>query len=224
MKSIVFFIACFIFSAPVLACMEKPKTIKLSQSSFESQYEMSFGVNCQPGFSISGNGLNYHFGSNSEGKKICVSVSRTKPFENIGEICPGKKLSALEQDLLTLRGDDKSEVGRIVFTDDGFRVVSMTKGKVDLQKPFVQLTTESNKKWVLSAFDQENMQIGQGVIESKLCTRSIGGEKSNGEIDLRGKSFTTSGAGCAAGIDVSPYKKSNGATFKMEGSESTGTR
>lgn len=89
--SLLSILAIGIISSEAEACLEKPKSLKLSETTFESGAEISYGVNCRVAVTVKTDAdvsyvLSQGYG---EGKvdKLCLTITKGKDYENRKEYC-----------------------------------------------------------------------------------------------------------------------------------------
>lgn len=196
-----------IYSGSSLACMEMPKAIRLSNTTFENSVEISYYVNCVVGIDLeAGSGFSYRISASRDPEKnsqLCLRIDKDDKKE---EFCGPEleKLSKSNKEKFTLRDKAGAAVGFISISSNGVQILSW-KGGATKRQPYLQFDfADVKQKWNLKAMDNESSEVGKGVLESKLCTRSAS-PRSKEIVDIRGKSISNSGAGCSAGLEVSNY-------------------
>lgn len=208
------------------ACLEKPKSLKLSETSFENSVEVSYGVNCRVNVSLKTDAdVSYSLAQGyGEGKddKLCLTITKGRDYENRKEYCGDalEKLSSKDKNALTLRDKNGGAVGALDIKGKTVRVLSWTNSG-DASKPHLEFqVADLAQSWKVRAMQNESVQVGGGSLESTACTRSLGEKNSGTALDLRGKMVGTSGGGCGAGVSVSEYGAGAPAkkpVFQMEG-------
>ncbi len=209
------------------ACLEKPKSLKLSETTYENDVEISYGVNCRVSLMLDArNGYSYFFGQGyGEGlnDKLCLTITKDRDYQNKKEYCGEAlaKLSAKDKNALTLRNKAGEAVGALDISDYKIRILSWTSGGAP-GKPHLEFQIEDLvKSWSVRAMQSENIQVGGGSLKSGACTRSIGDKNSGQALDMRGKQIATAGAGCSSGLVATDFgasaAPSNTPVFKMEG-------
>ncbi len=193
------------------ACLEKPKSLKLSETTFENSVEIGYGVNCSVGVNLKTDAdISYSLRQGyGEGKsdKLCLTITKGRDYENKKEYCGEEleKISAKDKNALTLRDKNGVAVGALDIKGQTVRVLSWNSGG-DVSKPHLEFQIEDlAKNWKVRAMQNESIQVGGGALESSLCTRSIGSKDSGQSLDLRGKMIATAGGGCSAGVIASEF-------------------
>lgn len=228
--SLLSILAIGIISSEAEACLEKPKSLKLSETTFESGAEISYGVNCRVAVTVKTDAdvsyvLSQGYG---EGKvdKLCLTITKGKDYENRKEYCGEEleRVSTKDKNALTLRNKNGEAIGALDIKGQNIRVLSWNGGG-NSTLPHLEFQIEDlAKSWKVLAMQNEATQVGGGALTSAACTRGLGGMKDSGQaLDLRGKQISTAGAGCAAGLVASEYGAGNSAaparrpTFQMDG-------
>jgi hypothetical protein len=222
------FIAALGVGSRTEACLEKPKSLKLSETTFENDVEISYGVNCQVSLMLDAkNGVSYHFAEgfkDSQYDKLCLTITKDRDYQNKKEYCGEDltKLSAKDKNALTLRNKAGEAVGALDISDNTIRILSWNSGGAP-GKPHLEFQIEDlEKSWSVRAMQSETIQVGGGSLKSGACSRSIGDKNSGQALDLRGKQISTSGAGCSSGLVATDFGSSaKTPVFKMEGASGT---
>jgi hypothetical protein len=220
--------ALLAFSPYSEACLEKPKSLKLSETTFENSAEVSYGVNCRVSITVKTDAdVSYFLGQGyGEDKvdKLCLTIQKGRDYENKKEYCGEEleRLSMKDKNALALRDKNGDAIGALEIKGKNIRLLSWSGGG-NAAKPHLEFQIEDlAKSWKVRAMQNEATQVGGGALESAACTRSIGGKDSGKALDLRGKQISTAGAGCTAGVIEAEYGGAAGSaprrpTFQMEG-------
>lgn len=215
-------------SSEAEACLEKPKSLKLSETTFENDVEISYGLNCRVSLTIEakdGNRYSLRHGSEEGNRdKLCLTVVKANDLQNKKEYCGEdlETLSSRNKNALALRNKAGEAVGAIDIKGNAIRILSWDAGG-NPAKPHLQFQIEDVvKSWKVLAMQNESTQVGGGSFDAGPCTRSLGGEKNSGNaFDLRGKQISTTGTGCTAGMVASEYgasaESSRKPILQMEG-------
>lgn len=201
----------FSFSELALACLETPKNLQIDSASFSKDIKIAYQTNCKPSVTIENGKKTYLLRESMTEKKPCLTISdnNDSTSENKAStvICLGTSLKDQEKQLLSLNSEKKKNVGRIHLMDDGVEIQSASKGtKMSLMTKVV-ISFKNPTSWLLEIKDSKNSTTGAALIESHGCTKGMPKE-GVGSVVLNGKYLTTSGAGCASGVNVQKFKQS----------------
>jgi hypothetical protein len=202
-----------VISGVALACLEHPKKLFLSQTTFENDAQLSYGVNGQVRLSvITTDGTYYGFTQdrNSTTPRLCMSMWHGS--SSTEEYCGDDLVALAAQNKIkfTIADKDGKSVGFISVTPNSIQFLSW-KGGPTKTLPYIQIDINDMRlNWSIKGMDNENSKpVGQGkIVSNGIATRAP--ERKDGEFDLRGKSFETGGEGCAAGVLVSDFTPASG--------------
>lgn len=194
------------------ACIELPKSLELSETTYEDSVDINFGLNCRTSLTLETNGrVSYYIAKDPKrdaADELCLTVRKGDDYNSEKKYCGAElrsKQASLKNDLL-LRDKDGKIVGTLDFENNSFRVLSWNNGRADATKPHLEFKIKDfAKDWDVKAMQDESIQVGGGSLKSGMCTRSLFSPNSGKSFDLRGKSFTTAGGGCGADLEVSDF-------------------
>ena len=199
------------FSRSALACMELPKSISLSGTTYQMDVVVSFSTNCYVQVNIetsAGTTFNFQRGGGENKKLLCATLTKNKDYANQNIYCGDQLIaeSGKKNGEFTLLDNDGRQIGAIQVQPKAFQVLSWGDTGPTKSKPFLHFDVQDlNKNWQVKAMQNESTQVGGGLIEtSGLCTRG-GAKTSNQILDLRNQSFSTFGEGCTSGITVQDF-------------------
>ena len=213
------FLLLLVWAEPSSACIEKPKSLTLSDTTFDGKVEIGVGSNCRASVMIEDHRWLRIISRDGVNNELCVKVSSSNRDLDINRKYCGAQLTkanegSLKEDLV-LRDKEGVAIGQLVIENDILRIMSYNGGNVDSTKPFIEVVPRTNKLFQIAAYQSEGDQIGSFPVESKGCTRAFGGTAGKGVVDLRNKHITMDKAGCSGGMVVSQYSKSPRAKFRL---------
>jgi len=199
-------IAIFAFTSSLsLACGESPKNIKLSETTFTDSLAISYGLNCRVHLSVTTDqGVSYRIMQNSDTKIVCVQIIKNDDWDHKQVLCGDDLAGDKNKEAMTLRNKAGEAVG---YLDVKLPLISIYswKGGPNKNLPYLQFDLKDAKNhWEAKAMQNSTTQIGQGDMVSRACTRGM--EMAKGAVlDMRGKSLSTTGAGCGSGVEINDF-------------------
>ncbi|MCB0393202.1 MAG: hypothetical protein KDD25_01510 [Bdellovibrionales bacterium] len=212
------------------ACLQTPKEIQLSETTYQDVAHITYGTNCYVNLSVNDDNYTRSFQmknyDNSE--VLCAFVYPQKDgrsdYDNKKEFCGDqlKNLNAADRSqLFTIRDRSGVAKGEIQYDGSKLEVLSYDRGATR-DRPYLSADIKSvQSEWIISANQREGDKVGSFELKDSGCTRSLGEPKSDQALDLRGNQVSTTDGGCHAGVDVKPFaaRAEKRAVFSVEGAQ-----
>jgi hypothetical protein len=189
----------------VHACIAMPEEIDLEGASFSGTLKMGLDISSVPSLAFAHSGQRFYIGPAMERKenRVCITV-----FEPRDTICTGLESNevnpakAKARELLEVKNTQGKIVGIIQFSPGSMPMPIMvwsvdSSGKIDRTKPYLRIDANSYERWKIEAIEKGTTLGFIDAVASGVQYRSVGLGPTGGKVNLRGRSYTTTGSGCS---------------------------